>query len=46
MGKVGTSCCVCGKDKTNGVTKESGQDRDVGLVDAYLECEDCGKIAN
>jgi len=44
MGKVGT-CSVYGKEKTL-VSKRNRVKIDVGVVDTYLECEDCGKIAN
>jgi len=43
-GKVGT-CSVYGKEKTL-VSKRNRVKIDVGVVDTYLECEDCGKIAN
>ena len=44
MGKVGT-CSVYGKEKT--IMSQRNWDKiDVGVVDTYLECEDCGKIAN
>jgi len=44
MGKVGT-CIVCGKEKTM-VSQRNRDKIDVGVVDTYLECKDCGKIAN
>ena len=44
MGKIGT-CNVCGKEKTM-VSQRNRVKIDVGVVDTYLECEDCGKIAN
>jgi len=44
MGKVGT-CSVYGKEKTL-VSQSNRVKIDVGVVDTYLECEDCGKIGN
>ncbi|CAN5498169.1 hypothetical protein BH18THE1_BH18THE1_10030 [soil metagenome] len=44
MGKIGT-CSVCGKEKTM-VSQRNRVKIDVGVVDTYLECGDCRKIAN
>jgi len=41
MGKIGT-CSVRGKEKTM-VSQRNRVKIDVGVVDTYLECEDCGK---
>jgi len=42
MGKIGT-CSICGKEKTM-VSQRNRVKTNVGVIDTYLECEDCGKI--
>jgi len=41
MGKIGT-CSICGKEKT-AVSQRNLVKSNVGVIDTYLECEDCGK---
>ena len=43
MGKIGHVVYAGKKDM---VSQRNRVKIDVGVVDIYLECEDCGKIAN